>query len=419
MKKIKVICTILLILIVMITTMISTSYAETIKVTEENLNVALQNIASSDVYKDKYSFEIKNGVITITNDGESCELDYDLTNNPTFSISVPIRQGMSYTEFNKEIEKLSLPMIGYMGVTNVQGISLEDSSVYFATCFFDKIFSSMLAGGAGSSKYIISSSETTMQNSNYIVINESEFGNYVMDYVNDIYNTKETVSDKENIFTWSIEQKNVTNTTCELFSKLVINMDADFSKLKDYSKKFDLYPNITESNADYVVKLKVGQKCIIQTNYELLGYEISNPSCIEINKNNKTITAKEPGIVKGYISGTNMVNKKSIYISVEENASGKALEDIVLNFNPTSITNNPDNTTKNELASNTSVSNITNNQISNVVGNNITANGPSVENITTIPNAGYHQNKVIYVFYTAIILAILGIYIVYKYRNIK
>lgn len=58
-----------------------------------------------------------------------------------------------------------------------------------------------------------------------------------MEYVGKVYENKQTINDmdKINSFDWSIEKEDLQNSTssCKLISTLTVNLDADFSKLKN------------------------------------------------------------------------------------------------------------------------------------------------------------------------------------------
>lgn len=307
-------------------------YGATIPVTDENLNQALQSFVSSDTNEDNYEITMSDGKMTIKVDGKSYTLNYDLTNNPTFTLSIPIKQGMTYNEFKEQTDNLSLPMVGYIGVVNVQGVNIEDAGTYVAKCLLMNAFSSM---SSGSSKYIIATDGTTVESTDATVIYESDFGNHVMEYVNSMYSTKQTFSDSTemgglNTFTWTTEETDVTSTSCNLVSTLVVNLDADFSKMNGYADSIDPTSNITEQSADYVVKLKVGQKCQIQSSEKITGYGLSGSSCVEFNDDKDVITAIKVGTTKGYLYIGNSDNKKSIYIMVEENTDNSSLETITL-----------------------------------------------------------------------------------------
>ena len=128
-----------------------------------------------------------------------------------------------------------------------------------------------------------------------------------------------------------------------LISTLTINPDADFSKLNNFNEKLQdsfLYNDITETNADYVLKLKVGQKCKIEYSGNKIGYAFSNSDCINISENNTLITAKKVGKLNGYLYLNDINSTKTIYIIIEENTDNKTLDTITLKLDNNTKSNN-------------------------------------------------------------------------------
>ena len=105
------------------------SYA--VSVTKENLNEAFQEFVLSDANEKNFKVELTDNTINITSNEGDYELEYDLTDKPTFTITIPIEKGMSYKEFEKRISNLNLPMLGYIAVANIQGIEIADAATYF------------------------------------------------------------------------------------------------------------------------------------------------------------------------------------------------------------------------------------------------------------------------------------------------
>jgi len=259
-----------------------------------------------------------------------------------------------------------------------------------------------------SSKYVIVSDETTIEDENTQVIYESEFGDHVMEYVNSIYSDKKSFSDNIeqddlNTFTWTTEQTDVTENSCNLVSTLTVNPDADFSKMNGYQDSIDPNSGITEETADYVVKLKVGQECQIQSSEKITGYSFSGTNCAEFNDDYSVITAVKVGTKRGYIYLGDSDDKKSIYISVEENAAGETLDPIILKIENTSDNNgDKSDTSKNEASKN---SEKTNNQ-----------NNSSTKRI--LPKTGTNT-KIIFFIGSFILIAIIFRIKMQKYKKIN
>lgn len=213
-----------------------------VTVTDENLEEALQNFETSDSDTENYEITVSNNIINITVDDATYELNYDLTDDPTFWVETStIEQGMTYEDFQAETEKLVLPMIGYIAVANVQGIEIEDGMLYFMMSYLGNAMGS----SSGENSYIIvddtnsSGGEISTDGKNVIYV--SEFGDRVMEYVNSLYENGNSISDSNQFdtYTMTVEKEDSTETSCKLVSTLTVNMDADFSQLAGYSDQLN------------------------------------------------------------------------------------------------------------------------------------------------------------------------------------
>lgn len=217
------------------------SYAVWVTVTDENLEQALKKFESSDLSTENYEFSINNNIINIKSDNSTYELNYDLTDDPTFWVETnTIEQGMTYEDFQAETEKLVLPMIGYIAVANVQGIEIEDGMMYFMMSYLGNA----LNNPSGGKSYVIVNdmdSEIDIIPDGANVIYASEFGDRVMEYVNSLYENGNSISDSNQFDTYSmtVEKQDATDTSCKLVSTLTVNKDADFSQLEGYSDKMN------------------------------------------------------------------------------------------------------------------------------------------------------------------------------------
>lgn len=314
-------------------------YATVVKITDKNLNSALQKIVSSSENKEGYIISVANKVITITVDNESYTINYDLTDKPTFSLEVPIQKGMNYDDFKEKTGNLILPMLGYIAVANIQGVEIKDANAYF---LFSYLGSALNGSFLTQSSYTIvddlklEEGVTIEKTDDPKTIYTSEFGERVMEYVNNMYKEKQSISDSTGInsYTLDIEKIETTETSCKLVSKLIVNPDANFSKIIGYTDKMEnsfMNKDITKENADYTLTLKVGQKCKIESDKKINGHEFYSSDCIKINDDHTEITAIKVGETNGYFYIGNV--KKSIYITVEENTDNSPLETLTLKIN--------------------------------------------------------------------------------------
>ena len=392
--------TAVILIIFLLNTLFFSCYATPVTVTKENLSESLQELGSSDSIDKNYKVNVSDEVITITTtDGESYTLNYDLTDKPTFSIESLIQQGMSYADFKEQTDNLlSLPLLGYMAVANIQGAEFEDAIIYFVMSFLE---SSINDSKSNDNSYIIvddtdlSDEVTTVTSeSDQEIIYASEFGERVMEYVNATYKDKQTTTDATNginSYELAIEKNDVTENSCKLVSSLTVNVDADFSKIKGISNQKEeafLNEDITKDNADYAVTLKVGQKCRFESTEKITSYEISGSGCDyeKINENCAEITGTSVGKANGYIYVGE--TKKSFYITVEENSDNQALDTITLK-----------------------IDNATGQQTTEVSKDGTTAKG-------TLPKTGVNNTIYIILASCLIFSAIFGIKLK-KYKDIK
>lgn len=325
-------------------------YAKPVEVTEEKLKKSLKEFEkfSED---ENYKFDVSNNKIKVTTDEGSCYIDYDLEKEPTFLTKISVRKGMSYQEFKKETENVLNPFLGYIAVANIQGTTIEDAAAYMTT----KIFNHAFSGTTSSNSYVIVDDTALSEG---VTINKdpndtktiyvSEFGDRVMEYVNSVYESKQTIEDKDgaNTFALTIERTNITDTSCDIVSKLTVNPNGDFSRIKGSSE--DIFGTLDKDKekSDYKITLKVGQLLKIETDETITGYR-KNGNSVTFNENSyNEIVATKKGETKVWLNIGN--SEKSIYITVEENTNNAKLEPVVLKIDQNSNASNTNKSTTNE-----------------------------------------------------------------------
>lgn len=221
-----------------------------VQITNENLISAFQKFESSEENKNKYSIKLENGQIKVTtSNGEVYIVNYTLEDKPTFTLEMPIKDGMSYNDFKRQTQNLIVPVVGYFAIANIQGVEYKDSREYFYS-YLDGEFNGFLSKN---NSYVvvddINSENNIVIDNNVSIINASEFSTKVMEYVKKVYKDKQTINDLDDInsFVWSIEKQDIpnSNTSCKLISTVTVNLDANFSKLKNYSNLANNTPTQT------------------------------------------------------------------------------------------------------------------------------------------------------------------------------
>ena len=325
-------------------------YAKPVEITEEKLKNVLKEFEKLSEGED-CKFDVSNNKIKVTTDEESYYIDYDLEKEPTFSTKISVRKGMSYQEFKKEAEGLQNPFLGYIAVANIQGTTLEDATTYIVMQAFNSAFS----GTTSSNSYVIVDDTDLLEGATINkdpndtkTIYVSEFENRVMEYVNSIYESKKTIEDKNgaNTFTWTIERTNITDTSCDIVSKLTVNLNGDFSKIKESSEDIFGPLDKDKEKSDYKITLKVGQSLKIETNETITGYHKNGNSVTFKENSYNEIVATKKGETKVWLNIGN--NQKSIYITVEENTNNEKLEPVVLKIDQNSNVSNTNKSTTNE-----------------------------------------------------------------------
>lgn len=304
------------------------------KVKEADLNAALGKFVASEANEDEYKVSAQKNVMTVTTEYGDFNVNYDLKGNPTFTYEFDVQKGMKYEDYTKYNDNMTLPMLGYIAVANVQGTDVEDASAYFAMSFFE----GMMSKASFDNVFVVMDEdiEAYGEDTEGIIL-ASEFEEKIIDYVKKVHPENLTISDSHeyNTYTLVMERKDINDTTCKLVSTLTVNLEGDFSKLKGYTDQMildNMDQDITKENADLAINLKVGQKCKIVTNKEISGYESSGFDCVEFNDDYTEMTATSKGVKNGRLFVGEDEVGKTIYITVEENTDNAVLEDVVINL---------------------------------------------------------------------------------------
>lgn len=256
MKKLRNI--IIVLLVFMILALCTISNAAKVEVTKEKLQEVLNNFKNLPTDTNEIN-ENENMEIEVTDDSikilfgeDEYEIKYDLKDKPTFIVEALINDGMSFEDYEEELSKSLLLMIGYVAVAEIQGVKLEDSGAYFSLWYLAQAFK-----GVSNSQYIIYNDANTTDNmipepsGNQKVIKQSEFDKYVMDYVNTIYENDIILKDSNGInsFEWTMKREDVTDKSCKLVSTMSIDLDADFSKIEKLVDEMENSFNTTVDNS--------------------------------------------------------------------------------------------------------------------------------------------------------------------------
>ncbi len=286
-------------------------------ITQESITASLKKLESDEINEAKCTFDVTEDIITVKQNGKSCNMSYVLDESPTFTVTIPIQKSMTYEEYSETTSAFSLaPMYGYLAVTNIGGVDFKDSSGYFIMQYFA---TALASAGSGSQSP---------------TIDEENFDPIA--YLKELYKEDVTFNDKTSgidSFEYTIGIQDVQTDSCNIVSTLKMNLEADYSKLIDYGTPSS---GITKDNADYVVDLKVGQKCIIKSS-KSFGYSFYdyNLDVLDDRPDNSTleVVAESAGtssitLIFGTTS-TSQVNK-TVFFNITENDGDDELEPVTL-----------------------------------------------------------------------------------------
>ncbi len=323
-------------------TLMQTVSMAAVAVTKANLTEALNKIkdANSITPTSDYKINVGDSTISIETAGQKYIINYSLSGKPTFSITSDVKNGMTLEQFSDAGDYLILPMIGYVGVANVQGVSIDDALNHIMLLYMRKVLTGEFMA-EGTYKLVDDvNQEVDKSGDNSHTIYQSEFPNRVMDYVNGMFenNSKMTLSDSEKTFTITVTQENVTADSCRLKSTLVVNTDADFSAIKTDAGSGD------EAEADYNLELKVGQKVKF-----LSSKAISSISWVSFDGAEVTYTEDRTEVTAD-MAGTITLElqvgevEKTFKITITENTEGSALETVYFDLDQGKIVEKPSST---------------------------------------------------------------------------
>lgn len=209
MLKKKVFISIVLIVIFAIISISNICYATWVPVTPEKIIEAYE-----DYLLDGATVKIVGDKFVFSQEGqEDIEIKYDLSEEPTFWIEIPINNTITYEEYQILFSKCLLPLTLHVGVLGIQGVEKDDTTEILYEPMLQMI------GELGESLEEMDEEEDFSA--------EKAF-----EFVKSTWGEKTTTKDKNNTMKWTVETKEVTDRSCVVVSTVVTNKDADFSKFK-------------------------------------------------------------------------------------------------------------------------------------------------------------------------------------------
>lgn len=200
---------------------LSRLYASTI--TKEDIK---ENLEGTLI--DMVTFEDNIMTMKYTDDEQEykSECEYDLTNNPTFSIYMNFKKDMTEEEYQAEMSELMGILAPFVAVAKEKNIDIEDSMTYIMLKISNLDSVEKISSKLQSALELIQDSQNDTEMSPNFLQNAKEF-----------FTTSNTVNDELFAINYSI----ITNTedNFNLKAVITINEDKDFSVVTSFIKEFE------------------------------------------------------------------------------------------------------------------------------------------------------------------------------------
>lgn len=192
------------IILTMIMIIVST-YSYAAEITTDSLKSFFKEFVNGTEMEGK--IEVTDKEIIITNDTVAEELQYDLTEKPTFSVDMVFKNGMNFEQCAEESSKVTLGLFGFCAVAGIKGADPNDAMLYF----YFSVLENLQTNG-----------EEAITEENFID---------VADYVQKTYKEDNKIVDE--LFTLSIGKASLVGEDYIVETKLVVNSDKDFRVLSE------------------------------------------------------------------------------------------------------------------------------------------------------------------------------------------
>ena len=286
----------------------------------ESANSLFANYSDVKVYDDK---------ITLKNSNTEYTILYSISNNKiNFSCSFDVEKGMNYNEYNEKIcgDYKVIPSLLYSAVAEKYDCVYKEATGYYNLILLNNI----LNGASTSTKYTIVDSRAEATESDENVILTSEFGDKVLEVVDNQFKERYSFSDSNilNSFVCNMTKQNLTQNSRRLSFDLTVDTTADFSDV--LIKELEIFNSqeaAAKEKSRYKVKLKVGQKLVAPWAKGIIVYG----NYVKLDGDGRSLELE--GIKEGTTHGiiyTRTGGDESIYIEVEKNTESKPQDDYVL-----------------------------------------------------------------------------------------
>lgn len=232
---------VLVLLVFMLVASISNVFAYEVTVTKDNLQKAFNEYAkgyeggyvSQDgtpgavTFGESTPIEVSDSQLSRKINNTTYKIDYSLNGNPTFTISTTFNKDSKLGDVVNFEELLESPLIGLLGVSLVQDMSMGNAYHYFSDIegdyspYKDYGFASLVA---------INDSLTIKLGDQEKQFNQSNFK--PSEIITFLFDEEKVMKDETSgIYTYTVTAKATSEENYELKAVLEINKDADFSKI--------------------------------------------------------------------------------------------------------------------------------------------------------------------------------------------
>lgn len=216
MKKIKLIIIFLIIILMSINTL---SYG-TITVNKTLLENSFQKFVDSSSNDSNYNIVFGDSTITITDQENTFILNYDLTDQPKFSIDITYDKLMSYETYTQKASDSMVTMLGFITIADIAEIEFQDSFMY--------ILSKIMQSSAEANGGILFNTDDAITPTTY---------SDAIAFAKANYDSSPTITD--NLFSLAFTKQSETENEYKVKATMTVNTNGNFSTLSGFSDTFE------------------------------------------------------------------------------------------------------------------------------------------------------------------------------------
>ena len=316
-------CLLILLMVTLIISFNINSFANNINITEKSISSSMKKILEADLEQEGFNVSVKDSIISVD---EESFINYDLKDKPTFWIEIEVTNGIDYDTYLELTAGTIYPMYGFRAIADIAGEDSANVIEYLSKAIPDSLENNI-------EKYVVEEDESNVKlKEGQIFIKEADFGNYAVEYAKHEYSSEQKITDKGNLFDWTVNKKSESDNSVTIVSTMVVNAEGDFSKISQSEEVEELKLNKTG------ISLKVGETETITANKLITDWKSSNETVATVNSSGK-ISAKSAGTAQ--ITATDIDGKiKTVNVTVINTSSQSTSNETKKTSNETKKTSN-------------------------------------------------------------------------------